>query len=200
MSYMRGDLLTKTRKLVKGLAKPTPKWLKPMEQAPPVVFPRTDGKIKAIELPEDVYVKKFFKKHPDSLYHDAVKISGFEPPPARVFAWRVLELKDQGVNEEEAMAVADMEYRAEKKAKKNAYMELKKISPILGKRPPPNPYPSAIKEIQAEEKKYVRDRFFNPRIRDIVDKMKAEIQERRDNRNMAGGNQPGGPPGGGQRW
>ncbi|RRT53204.1 hypothetical protein GW17_00034999 [Ensete ventricosum] len=87
MSYMRGDLLSKTRKLVKGLAKPTPAWLKPMEEyaplsfllpaeltkAPPVTFPRTDGKIKKIELPEDVYIKRFFKKHPDSLYHDAIK-------------------------------------------------------------------------------------------------------------------------------
>jgi small subunit ribosomal protein S23 len=32
-----------------------------------------DGKIKKIEMPEDVYIKKFFKKHPDSLYHDAIK-------------------------------------------------------------------------------------------------------------------------------
>ncbi|XP_072953265.1 uncharacterized protein [Typha angustifolia] len=70
---MRGYLLTKTRKLVKGLAKPTPVWLKAMEEAPPVTFPLTDGKIKKIEMPEDVYVKRFYKKHPDSLYHDAVK-------------------------------------------------------------------------------------------------------------------------------
>jgi small subunit ribosomal protein S23 len=42
-------------------------------RAPPVTFPRTDGKVKKIEMPEDVYVKRFFKKHPDSLYHDAVK-------------------------------------------------------------------------------------------------------------------------------
>jgi len=33
MSYMRGDLLTKTRKLVKGLAKPAPTWLKAMEES-----------------------------------------------------------------------------------------------------------------------------------------------------------------------
>jgi len=32
MSYMRGDLLTKTWKLVKGLAKPAPTWLKAMEE------------------------------------------------------------------------------------------------------------------------------------------------------------------------
>lgn len=32
MSFMRGDLLTKTRKLVKGLAKAKPLWLKAMEE------------------------------------------------------------------------------------------------------------------------------------------------------------------------
>ena len=36
------------------------------------------------------------------------RISGFDPPPARVFAWRVLELKEQGVSEDDAMAVADV--------------------------------------------------------------------------------------------
>ncbi|CAD5191420.1 uncharacterized protein LOC135584870 [Musa acuminata AAA Group] len=197
MSYMRGDLLSKTRKLVKGLAKPTPVWLKPMEEAPPVTFPRTDGKIKKIELPEDVYIKRFFKKYPDSLYHDAIKISGFDPPPARVFAWRVLELKDQGVDEEEAMAVADMEYRAEKKAKKKAYSELKQIARLQGKKPPPNPYPSAIKEIQAEEKKLVRDRFFNPKILEIVQKMKAEMAAEREEKQREAGT--GGAGGSGQR-
>ena len=36
------------------------------------------------------------------------RISGFDPPPAWVFAWRVLELKEQGVSEDDAMAVADV--------------------------------------------------------------------------------------------
>ncbi|GAB4844413.1 hypothetical protein Ancab_037777 [Ancistrocladus abbreviatus] len=174
MSYMRGDLLTKTKKLVKGLAKAEPLWLKAMEQAPPATFPRSDGKIKPIILPEDVYIKKFYQKHPDSKHDDAIKFNSFNPVPARVFAWRVLELKEQGVSENEAMAVADMEFRAEKKAKKQAYARLKQIARLQGKKPPPNPYPSAIKEIQAEERKYVRDRFFNPKILDIVKKMKEE--------------------------
>nr|CAB3488966.1 unnamed protein product [Digitaria exilis] len=202
MSYMRGDLLTKTRKLVKGLAKPAPTWLKAMEEsvhsypylrisvsldvAPPVTFPRVDGKIKKIELPEDVYIKKFFKKHPDSLYHDAIKISGFDPPPARVFAWRVLELKEQGVSEDYAMAVADFEYRKEKKAKKKAYKELKEIARSEGREPPPDPYPSAIKEIQAEEKKYVMDRFCNPKIIEIANKMKEERDMLLQNRAESG--------------
>ncbi|KAL5716347.1 hypothetical protein ACHQM5_018056 [Ranunculus cassubicifolius] len=182
MSFMRGDLLTKTRKLVKGLAIAKPLWLKAMEEHPPVSFPRTNGEFKPITLPEDVYVKKFFQKHPDSLYHDAVKISGFDPPPARVFGWRVLELKGQGVSETEAMAVADMEYQAEKKAKKKAHRRLREISRFTGKKPPTNPYPSAVNEIQAEEKKYVRERFFDPEIRQIYEKMReeqaADMQER----------------------
>ena len=45
-----------------------------------------------------------------------------------------------------------MEYWTQKKAKKKAYKELKEITHSEGKKPPPNPYPSAIKEIQAEEK------------------------------------------------
>lgn len=36
------------------------------------------------------------------------RISSFDPPPARIFGLRVLELKEQGVAEEEAMAVADV--------------------------------------------------------------------------------------------
>ncbi|XP_057496737.1 uncharacterized protein LOC130781553 [Actinidia eriantha] len=187
MSFMRGDLLTRTRKLVKGLAMAEPVWLKAMEQAPPVTFPRIDGKVKQISLPEDVYIKKFFQKNPDSKYEDAIKFPGFDPPPARVFGWRVLDLREQGVSEEEAMAVADMEYRAEKKAKKKAYTRLKQIARLQGKKPPPNPYPSAIKEIQAEEKKFVRDRFFDPKILKIVEKLKEEKAAEKQDRMSRGG-------------
>ncbi|PIA35281.1 hypothetical protein AQUCO_03600153v1 [Aquilegia coerulea] len=187
MSFMKGDLLTKTRKLVKGLAKANPVWLKAMEENPPVTFPRTNAEVKPITLPEDTYVKKFFQKHPDSKHEDAFRFSGFDPPPARVFGWRVLELKEQGASEEEAITVADMEYRAEKKAKKQAYKRLKEIAGLQGNKPPQNPYPSAIKEIQAEERKYVSERFNNPRLRDILMKMKEEKAAFRQDRFKDGG-------------
>lgn len=67
-----------------------------------------------------------------------------------------------------------MEYRAERKAKKKAYVCLKQIAKLQGNKPPPNPYPSAIKEIQAEERKFVHDRFHDPRILEIVQKLKEE--------------------------
>nr|POE68974.1 hypothetical protein CFP56_41143 [Quercus suber] len=234
-----------------------------MCSAPPATFPRADGKVKRISLPEDIYIKKFFQKHPDSKHEDAIKyclasicliflcslsivlvhsydmlityqfcykfgflavlacglellvistqhfaycsidgygiilfyklqvthylICSFDPPPARLFGLRVLDLKEQGVSEEEAMAVADMEYRAEKKAKKKAYSRLKQIARLQGKKPPPNPYPSAIKEIQAEERKYVCDRFFNPKILEIVQKLKEEKAAEAQDRFRGGG-------------
>jgi len=71
-----------------------------------------------------------------------------------------------------------MEYVTEKKAKKKAYRRLKEIARLQGKRLPPNPYPSAIKEIQSEERKYVRARFFDPKILEIVKQQKAEAMER----------------------
>ncbi|KAK7380185.1 hypothetical protein VNO78_32666 [Psophocarpus tetragonolobus] len=181
MSFMRGDMLSRTRKLVKGLAKAQPSWLKAMEQAPPATFPRAAGKIPTIILPEDVYVKKFYKKYPESKAHDAIRFRAIDPPPSRVFALRVLELKERGVSEEKAIAMADMEYLTQKKAKKKAYARLKEIARLQGKRPPPNPYPSAIKEIQAEERKYVRDRFYNPKILEIVKQQKAEAMESGEN-------------------
>ena len=70
-----------------------------------------------------------------------------------------------------------MEYQSEKKEKKKAYARLKQIARLQGKKPPPNPYPSAIKEIQAEERKYVHDRFFNPRVKEIVQNLKQERAE-----------------------
>ncbi|KAL6559305.1 hypothetical protein OROGR_004422 [Orobanche gracilis] len=173
---MRGDLLTKTRKLVKGFAKAEPLWLKAVEKAPPATFLRAESKLKQINLPEDTYVNKFFQKHPNSKFRDAIKISGFDPPSARVFAWRVLDLKADGVSEEEVMAIADVIWSIgrKKKAKKNAYTRLKEIARIQGRRPPPNPYPSAVREIQAEERKYVRDRFHNPQALRIVDKLRQD--------------------------
>ncbi|KAG6402169.1 hypothetical protein SASPL_139044 [Salvia splendens] len=187
MSFMKGDLLSKTRKLVKGFAKTEPVWLRSMEKAPPATFPHAQNKLRQITLPEDTYVNKFYQKHPDSKFEDPIKcrfvyrlvnelakVSSFDPPAAREFAWRVLELKEQGVDEIDAMAVADTEYRAERKARKQAYARLKQISKLQGKRLPPNPCPSAVKEIQAEERKLIKDRFFNPQSRKIVERLKEE--------------------------
>lgn len=71
-----------------------------------------------------------------------------------------------------------MEYIAEKKAKKKAYARLKQIARLQGKKLLPNPFPCPVKEIQAEERKFVRDRFFNPSIRELVKQKKEESLQR----------------------
>ena len=38
-----------------------------------MTFPRAEGTIKPMSLPEDVYIKKFYKKYPDSKYQDPIK-------------------------------------------------------------------------------------------------------------------------------
>lgn len=86
----------------------------------------------------------------------------------------MLELKEQGVYEGDAVAIADCEYRAKRKAGKKAYARLKQIAKLQGKRPPPNPYPSAVKEIQAEERKFISARFYNPQTREILERLQRE--------------------------
>ncbi|CAI0393788.1 unnamed protein product [Linum tenue] len=73
MSFMKGDLLSRTRRLVKGMAKAEPVWLKAMEQAPPATFPLSNGKIQKINVPEDPYIKMFFRKHQALQPEDPVK-------------------------------------------------------------------------------------------------------------------------------
>lgn len=46
-------------------------------RAPPATFPRAGEKVQTITLPEDVYVKKFYKKYPESKYHDPIRYFPF---------------------------------------------------------------------------------------------------------------------------
>ncbi|CAI0393787.1 unnamed protein product [Linum tenue] len=171
MSFMKGDLLSRTRRLVKGMAKAEPVWLKAMEQAPPATFPLSNGKIQKINVPEDPYIKMFFRKHQALQPEDPVKMSTIDPPPARVFAQRVLELKEQGVDGKAAISAADEEYKAERKAKRAAYARLKEIARLQGKEPPARPYPKSKRETLAEERWHSR----KPRIFEIVRRLKDEM-------------------------
>ncbi|CAL9216227.1 unnamed protein product [Arabidopsis halleri] len=174
MSWMKGDLLSKTRRLVGGLATREPVWLKAMEASPPPVFPRSNGKIQRIVLPEDPYVRKFANKHPGTKIDDPAKISAFVPDQARVYGCRVLELKEHGISEDDAMSVANMEYLSERKEMKKAYKRLKELAKMQDKDPPPKPYPSAKKGLITQSKKSAKDRFQTPSVRRLVNQLKTE--------------------------
>ncbi|CAI0393789.1 unnamed protein product [Linum tenue] len=98
-------------------------------------------------------------------------MSTIDPPPARVFAQRVLELKEQGVDGKAAISAADEEYKAERKAKRAAYARLKEIARLQGKEPPARPYPKSKRETLAEERWHSR----KPRIFEIVRRLKDEM-------------------------
>ncbi|CAJ1932012.1 unnamed protein product [Sphenostylis stenocarpa] len=106
----------------------------------------------------------------------------FDLPPPRVSALRVLELKERGVNEERAMAIADVcnltWFLNKEEGKEESIYPFEANCTPSRKETSSNPYPSAIKEIQTEERKYVRERFFNPKILEIVKQQKAETMER----------------------
>ncbi|CAN6887780.1 unnamed protein product [Brassica oleracea var. botrytis] len=148
MSWMKGDLLSKSRRLVGGLAMREPVWLKAMEASPPPVFPRSNGNLKKIVLPEDSYVRRFARKHPEAKLVDPINtVHAFIPDPARVYGCRVLELTKNGISEDDAMSVANMEYLAERKEMKKAYKRLKELAVLQDKTPPPKPYLSSKTEM-----------------------------------------------------
>ncbi|KAH0878488.1 hypothetical protein HID58_065882 [Brassica napus] len=171
MSWMKGDLLSKSRRLVGGLAMREPVWLKAMEASPPPVFPRSNGNLKKIVLPEDSYVRRFARKHPEAKLVDPIKASAFIPDPARVYGCRVLELTKNGISEDDAMSVANMEYLAERKEMKKAYKRLKELAVLQDKTPPPKPYLSSKTEMQIQEKKPPTD---PPSVRRLVNQLKQQ--------------------------
>ncbi|KAL0695364.1 hypothetical protein Bca4012_062544 [Brassica carinata] len=179
MSWMKGDLLSKSRRLVGGLAMREPVWLKAMEASPPPVFPRSNGNLKKIVLPEDSYVRRFARKHPEAKLiepnntvhvnlQSPYRVSAFIPDPARVYGCRVLELTKNGISEDDAMS---MEYLAERKEKKKAYKRLKELAVLQDKVPPPKPYLSTKKEMQIQEKKAPTD---PPSVRRLVNQLKQQ--------------------------
>jgi len=143
-------------------------------RSPPPVFPRSNGKIQKIVLPEDPYVRKFANKHPGTKIDDPAKISAFIPDQARVYGCRVLELKEHGISEGDAMSVANMEYLSERKEMKKAYKRLKELAVMQDKDPPPKPYPSAKKGLITQSKTSAKDRFQTPSVRRLVNQLKNE--------------------------
>ncbi|KAF3682603.1 putative polyphosphoinositide phosphatase-like [Capsicum annuum] len=153
MSFMKGDLLNRTRRLVKGLAKAEPMWLKAMEQAPPATFPcvRTNCN-------PSVYQRMFTSRSSSRSTRSLntrmlLSLSTSFVVQSRVESvyYHYFPIGKLGM----------MEYQAEKKGKNKAYSRLKKIARLQGRKPPANPYPSAIMEIQAEERPFGCDRFYN---------------------------------------
>ncbi|CAK0787820.1 hypothetical protein CVIRNUC_011042 [Coccomyxa viridis] len=68
------------------------------KKSPREAWPKTPR----IEYPEDPLVQSYYARNPDAKDH-MVMLNSFEPPPARVFAWRQLRLmREQGLSRKQA--------------------------------------------------------------------------------------------------
>ncbi|CAL5224825.1 g7576 [Coccomyxa viridis] len=64
-------------------------------------------KVPRIEYPEDRLVQSYYARHPEARDHP-VLLDSFDPPPARIFAWRQLRLmREQGLSRKEAQRIVE---------------------------------------------------------------------------------------------
>ena len=88
-----------------------PRWLAAIEKFPPpgdqASGPGSLGKKpRDIKYPEDELVANYYRSNPAASL-EPVDLGSFDPPPARAFAYRQLELmKTEGLSRREALAKA----------------------------------------------------------------------------------------------
>lgn len=143
MSFSRGDLLTKTRRLIKGNIIKKPLWFDAVSKIPPQSIRVRDGKAPKIELPEDRLVRSYLARHPEAQC-TAFALNSFEAPVARRFAAQVLELLELGYSEAWARDAAEANLAAEEKAARRRNVQ--------EGRPLPK---SVIEEVQEDEWSYM---------------------------------------------
>ncbi|CAM6103533.1 unnamed protein product [Calypogeia fissa] len=139
MSFSRGDLLTKTRRLIKGNIIKKPLWFDAVSRVPPQAIRVRDGKAPKIELPEDRFVKSYLARHPEAQCQPFV-LNSFEAPVARRFACQMMELLELGYSEDWARDHVEASLAAEEKAMRKRNLQ--------EGRPLPK---GVIEEVQEEE-------------------------------------------------
>ncbi|CAI5929244.1 unnamed protein product [Closterium sp. NIES-64] len=154
MSFMRGDLLQKARLLMRGGVVDPPKWLDALSKVPPQPKARRCPKARRIEFPEDPLVESYYARHPEAKLQ-AYRLQGFDPPVARRFAWRQLELmQQQGLTKRQARDAVEAEFtRAEQEEEERAVQEWRRA--IREGRQPAAVRCSAVEEVQQEERAHM---------------------------------------------
>ncbi|CAI5476266.1 unnamed protein product [Closterium sp. Yama58-4] len=153
MSFMRGDLLQKARLLMRGGVVDPPKWLDALSKVPPQPKARRCPKARRIEFPEDPLVESYYARHPEAKLQ-AYRLQGFDPPVARRFAWRQLELMQHGLTKRQARDAVEAEFaRAEQEEEERAVQEWRRA--IREGRQPAAVRCSAVEEVQQEERAHM---------------------------------------------
>eukprot|EP00271_Cylindrocystis_brebissonii_P008478 TRINITY_DN22824_c0_g1_i1.p1 TRINITY_DN22824_c0_g1~~TRINITY_DN22824_c0_g1_i1.p1 ORF type:complete len:209 (+),score=54.53 TRINITY_DN22824_c0_g1_i1:322-948(+) len=93
MSFMKGDLLARVRLLVRGGVMEKPLWLDAVEKVPPMPIPKKTQRAPKIVYPEDRFIESYYFHHPEAKM-EPFSLLDYDPPPAKRFALRQLEVLD----------------------------------------------------------------------------------------------------------
>lgn len=101
------DTVEYMRRLCQLGGHPIPAWLSAWEKLDALQLPGTEkfthkkgektARVQHVNFPEDSLVDSFYARNPDAKHHP-VQINSFQPHPARVFAWRQMQLMQNGMS------------------------------------------------------------------------------------------------------
>eukprot|EP00897_Mesotaenium_endlicherianum_P005379 jgi/Mesen1/486/ME001024S10717 len=154
MSFMKGDLLSRMRLLIKGGIRERPVWMTALEKIPPEPKQKRCKKAPKIRMPEDPLVESYYARHPEAKMIP-FKVRSYEPPPARRFAWRQLELMEQGIDKRKAMLMVEEEFAAEEEQKEELRRAERRKALREGRKPPPLRR-SIVEDIQEAEEEVMK--------------------------------------------
>eukprot|EP00244_Chara_vulgaris_P000653 TRINITY_DN1106_c0_g1_i1.p1 TRINITY_DN1106_c0_g1~~TRINITY_DN1106_c0_g1_i1.p1 ORF type:complete len:177 (+),score=30.60 TRINITY_DN1106_c0_g1_i1:559-1089(+) len=157
MSKYKRDLISQVRQLIKGGIIRKPKWFEAACRVPPASTPPRVKKVEKIRLPEDPLVTSFYARHPEARFVP-YKLNSFEPPIARRFAWRQIELMREGYSQREARDQVELEFEDQKRREQKEY-EAKRLRAIrMGLEPSPRKK-MMLEEVQEEERRSIIEGF-----------------------------------------
>ncbi|PRW34062.1 hypothetical protein C2E21_7201 [Chlorella sorokiniana] len=109
------DILAYTKSLVRAGVMERPRWMAAVERTPPLPTGKPGKRPPSITFPEDELIEAYYRKHPEARL-EPIDLASFEPPAARRFALRQLELiEKEGMSKRAAAAVVEGEFAAQQR-------------------------------------------------------------------------------------
>lgn len=110
----RRSLVEYTKALIRAGVMERPAWMTALERTPPLPVGKPGKRPPRIVYPEDELVDTYYRKHPEARL-EAIDLASFEPPTARRFALRQLELMNtKKWTQRRAYAAAEVEFAAQR--------------------------------------------------------------------------------------
>ncbi|KAL4425206.1 hypothetical protein ABPG75_009222 [Micractinium tetrahymenae] len=116
----RRNLVAYAKALVKAGLMEEPAWMAALARTPPLPPGKPGKRPPRIVYPEDALVENYYRKHPEARL-EPVDLSSFEPPTARRFALRQLELMHgRGLSQRRAYEITEKEFAEERRQREAA--------------------------------------------------------------------------------